>query len=422
MRLNGFFLLGKRIRVKMASYNSKRKSWRIGSDQKVKEQSAETDGELKGEEMIVNNERRDMKTDIRKIQGHVEVELLWNLQKCLVCESILVCDSKSLNDHLAKIGLGKIIVRRIQGKNFSVEIPDKELVELLRQTEWSYLKDFFINIEPWSEKVKLKERVSWIGVSGVPLHCWNYETCKKVAGLWGKLVSIGENLTKVHNFEKIELLISISQTNMIDEVVSLEVGDIIFPIRVRERGLLELKEDSFNSKYSWKKKKEVSISKASSVVNSRPKIQSEGIDSDKTGALMVVNLENGKKSNECQNMMEVDNEEVDSEQVSKEINMGGAAEKDIVLEKALKDVRDMGLVIVEGAFGVSNDGGIKNGSHIDCRNSKNFIPDDLIGPEEGNNRSQENEKNRDGMLEENLDLEEELNRMISSKKEEEKFE
>ncbi|KAG8487943.1 hypothetical protein CXB51_018262 [Gossypium anomalum] len=167
-------------------------------------------------------------------------------------------------------------------------------------------------IGPWSEKLKLKERVSWIEVSGVPLHCWNYETCKRVAGLWGKLVPVGKNLTKVHNFKKIELLIFISQTNMIDEVVSLEVGDIIFSIKVRERGLSELKKDNFISKYSWKKKEEVSISEAGSVVNSRPKIQSGGIKSGKTGALMVANLENGKKSNECQNMMEVDNEEVEN--------------------------------------------------------------------------------------------------------------
>ncbi|KAH1047054.1 hypothetical protein J1N35_037838 [Gossypium stocksii] len=109
-------------------------------------------------------------------------------------------------------------------------------MDLLTQVEWSYLKDFFIKIEPWSKKLKINERVALIEVSGVPLHCWNYETFKRVARLWGNLVSLGENLTKVHNFEKIELLISITQSKMVNELVSMEVGDEHFPIRVKEQG------------------------------------------------------------------------------------------------------------------------------------------------------------------------------------------
>lgn len=39
----------------------------------------------------------------------------------------------------------------------------------------------------------LKERMAWIEVLGVPLHCWNYETYKRISSLWGNLVSVGEN-------------------------------------------------------------------------------------------------------------------------------------------------------------------------------------------------------------------------------------
>ncbi|KAH1091798.1 hypothetical protein J1N35_019055 [Gossypium stocksii] len=164
----------------------------------------------------------------------------------------------------------------IQGRHFLVEIPDKELLEMLRKTEWSYLKDIFVKIEPWTEKLTIEERVSWIKVSGVPLHCWNYETFKRVAGIWEKLVSVGENLTKVNNFEKIELLISITQSFVVNEVISMEVGDVIFSIRVRERGLSDLIDDSFNCKASWKNYEEDSISEVGSAVSTRPKIPSEG--------------------------------------------------------------------------------------------------------------------------------------------------
>ncbi|KAH1033007.1 hypothetical protein J1N35_045181 [Gossypium stocksii] len=81
IRLNGFSLLGNRIGVKMANYNGRRKSWRFGSEQKAKEQYAETVRNVKWEERFDNIVSGDMESENRKVQGHVEEELLWNLQK-----------------------------------------------------------------------------------------------------------------------------------------------------------------------------------------------------------------------------------------------------------------------------------------------------------------------------------------------------
>ncbi|TYI19165.1 hypothetical protein ES332_A07G145500v1 [Gossypium tomentosum] len=137
------------------------------------------------------------------------------------------------------MGFGDICVKRIQGNFFLIEIQDEELLEILKQREWSYLKEFFINIVPWLEILVFFERITWIEVSGVPMHCWNYEMFKRIAGKWGNLVSIGENLLGTNNFEKVEMLISISQVKKIDEMVLLEVGDVRFPVSVREVGWSE---------------------------------------------------------------------------------------------------------------------------------------------------------------------------------------
>lgn len=58
-------------------------------------------------------------------KGYVDIEQLSKLQRCLVGESISFCDSKSINERLAKLGLREIFVKRIQGKLFLVEIPDE---------------------------------------------------------------------------------------------------------------------------------------------------------------------------------------------------------------------------------------------------------------------------------------------------------
>ncbi|KAK5845665.1 hypothetical protein PVK06_001866 [Gossypium arboreum] len=134
------------------------------------------------------------------------------------------------------MGLGEICVKRIRGNYFLIEISDEELLDILKQRKWSYLKEFFIHIKSWSEKIVFSNRVTWIKIFGVPMHCWNYETFKRVAGKWGTLLSMEENLSRIKNFENIEMLISITQLKKVEEVVLLEVGDIKFSVSVREKG------------------------------------------------------------------------------------------------------------------------------------------------------------------------------------------
>ncbi|TYH31168.1 hypothetical protein ES288_A01G152400v1 [Gossypium darwinii] len=106
----------------------------------------------------------------------------------------------------------------------------QQLLDILKQRKWSYLKEFFIHIKSWSEKIVFSKRVTWIEIFGVPMHCWNYETFKRVAGKWGTLLSMEENLSGIKNFENIEMLISITQLKKVEEVVLLEVGDIKFSV------------------------------------------------------------------------------------------------------------------------------------------------------------------------------------------------
>ncbi|MBA0781616.1 hypothetical protein Gotri_002523 [Gossypium trilobum] len=58
-------------------------------------------------------------------------------------------------------------------------------------------------------------------------------------GLWGELVPLGENMTKVNRFDKMAMLVSIKQPERIDELIFLEVGEVRFSVRVKEVGFSE---------------------------------------------------------------------------------------------------------------------------------------------------------------------------------------
>ncbi|KAK8609071.1 hypothetical protein V6N13_025378 [Hibiscus sabdariffa] len=70
---------------------------------------------------------------------------------------------------------------------FVLRIEDEELYLMLEDVHWSYLNEIFQEVVPWSEKISYSERATWLEIRGLPLHCWNCVTLKKIAGLWGPL-------------------------------------------------------------------------------------------------------------------------------------------------------------------------------------------------------------------------------------------
>lgn len=55
----------------------------------------------------------------------------------------------------------------------------------------------------------------------------------------GSLISRGDNGSKPESYEKVELLITISQPKLLDQLIKLEVGEDHFWVRIKENGLSE---------------------------------------------------------------------------------------------------------------------------------------------------------------------------------------
>ncbi|KAK8582683.1 hypothetical protein V6N13_069455 [Hibiscus sabdariffa] len=142
----------------------------------------------------------------------------------------------SINNRLLNWGLGEIKVQRMGAKSFLLTIEDEDLYLMLEDLEWSYLKEIFNDIRPWSESINYRERATWLEVKGLPLHVWHAVTLKKIAKLWGSFDAMGVNANHSRDCEKVTVLISTDQVKKIEEVVEIEVGDKIFEIGVVELG------------------------------------------------------------------------------------------------------------------------------------------------------------------------------------------
>ncbi|KAK8630039.1 hypothetical protein V6N13_078850 [Hibiscus sabdariffa] len=113
---------------------------------------------------------------------------------------------------------------------------DQELYKFHEDLHWSYLKEVFEEVEPWTEAYRIPKRVTWIQVSGIPLHCWNDTIFNRIAIVWGSLLALGENANQSIDCDKITMLISTRLRENLTKVIELEVGRESFLINIVELG------------------------------------------------------------------------------------------------------------------------------------------------------------------------------------------
>ncbi|KAK8631691.1 hypothetical protein V6N13_028473 [Hibiscus sabdariffa] len=174
------------------------------------------------------------KDNTKRIKGHVDDELLWNYSQCLVGTMGVFSNSEAIMTRLHSWGLGDIKVKHIGGYQYLITINDKELFKMLEDLNWSYLKEVFTEVILWSPSFKPIERMTWIMISGLLVHCWNDAMLKNVASLWGNLEGLGENANQTQNCESVSLLIATKHVEFINEIIEVEIGSEVFKVRVSE--------------------------------------------------------------------------------------------------------------------------------------------------------------------------------------------
>ncbi|KAK8652479.1 hypothetical protein V6N13_126511 [Hibiscus sabdariffa] len=262
-RINNSVLIGSIISVSMARFNLRQSFWRKVRTGKMDRERKEskTTTKMEGKDRMENRDNARCETvsgeskeedrkgefnwkdsDVcKRIKGTVHTEDLWKYKRCLVGTMSNVCSVRSIMLRMQEWGLAEIDIKRLDGKSYLLSFDNDELYTMLEDVNWSYLKEIFLEVHPWTEKARYDARATWLELFGLPLHCWNHETIKRLAELWGSFEALGENANKVIDCESISVLITTSHVRRIEENVEIEVGDDIYVVRVREIGF---KDDS----------------------------------------------------------------------------------------------------------------------------------------------------------------------------------
>jgi len=122
--------------------------------------------------------------------------------------------------------------------------------EALRNHE--ELDNRFIDIKPWDKYDCCSTRKVWLEVVGVPPHGWKWENFKKIADIWGYLISLGKPIARTDTFESMRLLIETNILVRIDDDFIFTLGDLGFRVIVRKIGpaFQTLQRPYFSSRHS----------------------------------------------------------------------------------------------------------------------------------------------------------------------------
>ncbi|KAE8706118.1 hypothetical protein F3Y22_tig00110403pilonHSYRG00039 [Hibiscus syriacus] len=230
-RLNGFWLFGYRLSVKEARHRAKNLSVNLNSPSNSNIATRVPKDKSSAEEGSETHVSRRS----RIIQGVIDEDVVRKLQKCLVGSMTTVCSSIQVEDRLRAGGLGDAKTKFLRGRDFLIEIVDDELYRFMKEHNWSLLREVFLEVHMWTESYRAFERVTWIKLIGVPLHCWNHITFKRIAEQWGEFLALGENALQELGCEEMIILIATSRKDLIDEVVDLEAGRDVFKVRIVEQ-------------------------------------------------------------------------------------------------------------------------------------------------------------------------------------------
>ncbi|KAK8662392.1 hypothetical protein V6N13_091970 [Hibiscus sabdariffa] len=237
-RLNGFKLYGSRLLVSKARFKARSSYWRkINKDTehlKDGESCKHYVSKKQTSDSLEESESKEKRA--LRIEGFIQEEDILKLNKCAIGTMATACSINSVTERLHGWGLGELIIKSMGGRCFLIEFKDKTLFEYLKEEKWSYLLEVFAEVEPWTESFHLPERITWIQVEGLPLHCWSQTTFKRIAKSWGSLLALGENGNQSLDCEKVTLLMSTKQRNNLDDVLELEAGRDVFLVRIKELG------------------------------------------------------------------------------------------------------------------------------------------------------------------------------------------
>ena len=209
--LNNTIIRRKRIQVSMAKYaktGRQEGSRTYGKSTKLNESQGKRVWRRKEQnsaDIVRINQGNTIKAF--KIMGDKSLEAVKWLERSIVGESTHPIEVNTLTNALVSKAGMQIQIRELSCFKFIVTFPSVMLMEesLRNHVE---LEEWFTCITKWNLSVQNETRKVWLEVFGAPPHGWLEVNFRKIAEIWGSLISLDQEITTSHSYESMKILVA----------------------------------------------------------------------------------------------------------------------------------------------------------------------------------------------------------------------
>ncbi|KAL4324936.1 hypothetical protein GQ457_11G028430 [Hibiscus cannabinus] len=264
-RFSGFWLYGSRVRVSM-SQRERASFWRKKREDPLSQKQTITN-RYETLPLLDNKEFDGKENSRRRVIGEVEEEKLEILRFCAVGYCRRQCSVLDLAKEFRAAGLEGFTVMRVSGSLVLLIFLNEEQRRSILDKD--VLQQWLKNVMEWSPGLQLPNRRVWVSAWGIPMHAWSEATFKRIAALWGDLVSVDSGTLAPVSFERAHFLIETDRFAHIDEMIEFE-AKVTADKNEKSTEMLEIRDSS---------RVEESLRKASLEETVVPNSVSHGVDS-----------------------------------------------------------------------------------------------------------------------------------------------
>ncbi|GAB4837046.1 hypothetical protein Ancab_039548 [Ancistrocladus abbreviatus] len=162
-----------------------------------------------------------------------EEEIQW-LKECYVGEVYAEEQIPVLQDHFRMEDYYGCTIHPMGGKLVLLSSTDPSELHDLVAMGRDWLAQWFADVRPWSCGEVGSERLVWVRWQGMPLQLWQFDSFRRIASRWGKLISLDGSTSKKKRLDIARFLVSTSCSGLIAETVKMVVNNLEFSVKVNE--------------------------------------------------------------------------------------------------------------------------------------------------------------------------------------------
>lgn len=156
-------------------------------------------------------------------------EWLW---RSAIAELKSISTPDIIKNAFSKLNFNDVMVRFMGGKFMIITFQNRS--DRNKALANQMIKELFSSFKHWNGEAASLSRLVWLKIRGVPLNAWEFKSFKRIAEVWGELLTLDQETIHEESFDVGRLLMVTSCNHKIDDWINITVKGRIYTIHVWE--------------------------------------------------------------------------------------------------------------------------------------------------------------------------------------------